>query len=62
VRKKSILGEIESKRKRSEIRGIEGFRVHESGKELSKRGFFFHLCVKMFFLIVMFPSVYLILI
>lgn len=49
MRKKSILGEIESKRKRSENREIEGFRVHESGKELSKRGFFFHLCVKIFF-------------
>jgi len=49
VRKKSILGEIESKRKRSENRGIEGFRVHESGKELSKRGFFSSLCKNVFF-------------
>ena len=38
---RSILGEIESKRKRFENRGIEGFRAHESGKGLSKKGVFF---------------------
>ncbi|WZZ71855.1 hypothetical protein YC2023_083225 [Brassica napus] len=36
-----ILGEIESKRKRFENRGIEGFRAHESGKGLSIKGEYF---------------------